>query len=84
MYIRSIGFSWSPSHSLLIITDNISEDFCYKQEVKYTFQNALIGGVSFSSEMSSSKIHSKLILYKCWLQPGGFKSISTHLLPLFT
>ncbi|XP_071673117.1 unconventional myosin-XIX isoform X3 [Patagioenas fasciata] len=34
--------------------------------------------------MSSSKIQSKLVLYKCWLQPGGFKSISACLLPLFT
>jgi len=52
--------------------------------VKYTFQKMLTEGVSFSSEMSSSKIYSKLVLYQCWLQPGGFKSISTYLVSLFT
>lgn len=52
--------------------------------VEYTFQKTLIEGVSFSSEMSSSKIYCKLVLYKCWLQPGGFKPISAYLLPLFT
>lgn len=52
--------------------------------VKYAFEKMLTEGVSFSSEVSSSKIYSKLVLYKCWLQPGGFKSILAYLLPLLT
>lgn len=34
--------------------------------------------------MSSSKIQSQPVLYKCWLQPGGFKSFPACFLPLLT